>query len=144
MLIQNNKIIIHTDGGARGNPGPSAIGIVIEKNQYSKYIGIKTNNEAEYEAIIFALKKIKQILGNKKSKNIEIEIKLDSQLIANQLNGLYKIKEKRLFPLFIEIWNLKQDFKKINFVYIPREQNKEADKLVNQELDKIQNKNGSS
>lgn len=137
MLNLNNKLIIYTDGGSRGNPGPAAIGIIIENKKYSKYIGIKTNNEAEYEAVIFALKKAKQILGTKKSKNVEIEINLDSQLIANQLNGLYKIKEEKMFPLFIAIWNLKQDFKKVYFINIPREKNKEADKLVNQELDKL-------
>lgn len=137
MNINNqNKIIIYTDGGSRGNPGKSAIGVVIGNKTYSKYLGIKTNNQAEYEALIFALKKIKQILGHKNSKKIEVEIRLDSELVANQLNGKYKIKEPGLYPLFIEIWNLKQDFKKVEFKNVNRQENKLADKLVNLELNK--------
>lgn len=131
-----NKIIVYTDGGSRGNPGKSAIGVVINDKKYFKEIGIKTNNEAEYKAIIFALKKIKQIFGKNKTKKLNIEIRLDSELVYNQLTGNYKIKESSLFPLFIEIWNLKMDFNSINFIKIPREQNKEADKLVNLALDK--------
>jgi ribonuclease HI len=131
-----NKIIVYTDGGSRGNPGKSAIGVVINDKKYFKEIGIKTNNEAEYEAIIFALKKIKQIFGKNKTKKLNIEIRLDSELVYNQLTGNYKIKEPSLFPLFIEIWNLKMDFNSINFIKIPREQNKEADKLVNLALNK--------
>jgi len=131
----NKKIIIYTDGGSRNNPGDAAIGVVINNKKYSKYLGIKTNNEAEYEAVIFALKKAKQLIGKKNAKSTEIEIRMDSELVCNQLNGKYKIKEKNLHPLFIEIWNLKTDFKKVDFKHIPREQNKEADKLVNLALD---------
>jgi len=132
-----NKITIYCDGGSRGNPGPAALGIYIPqlKKEYSQYLGKATNNDAEYQAIIFALKKIKQLVGKEKTKKTEIEIKADSELIVNQLNGEYKIKEKSLIPFFIEIWNLKQDFRKINFKHIPREQNKGADRLVNKELD---------
>lgn len=135
-LVKENKIIIYTDGGSKGNPGKAAIGILIEEKKYSNFIGIKTNNEAEYLAVIFALKKIKQIFGKEKSKKLNIEIKLDSELVYNQLTGKYKIKESTLFPLFIEVWNLKMDFNSVNFVKIPRKQNKEADKLVNLELNK--------
>ena len=140
-----NKVIIHCDGGARNNPGPAAIGIVIEekekgKREYSEFIGQATNNEAEYRAVIFALKKVKQLIGKEKSKNSKIEIKSDSELLINQLNGQFKIKEKKLVPLFIEIWNLKQDFADTEFVQVPREENKEADKLVNQELNKLKNR----
>ncbi len=135
-LANKNKIIAYTDGGSRGNPGKAAIGIVIENKKYSDFIGIKTNNEAEYLAVIFALKKIKQIFGKEKAKKLNIEIRLDSELVYNQLIGKYKIKELALFPLFIEIWNLKMDFNSVNFIKIPREQNKEADKLVNLELNK--------
>jgi ribonuclease HI len=129
-----DKIKIYTDGGARGNPGPAGIGIVfydqkkrlIEK--YSQAIGEKTNNQAEYEAVIFALKKAKKI----KFKNVECFS--ESELIVNQLSHKYKIKDKNLQPLFIQVWNLMIDFDKISFHHIPREQNKEADKLVNQVL----------
>ena len=137
----NQKYTIYTDGGARGNPGPSAIGVVIkgpvEIKKYGEYIGKATNNEAEYRAVIFALKKLKQLIGKEKSKNeAEAEIHLDSELLASQLNGEYKIKEKKLQQLFLEVWNLKQDFKSVVFKYIPREDNRGADKLVNQVLDK--------
>ena len=160
-----SKIIIYVDGGARNNPGPAAIGIVIRispkslpnqneylsntkrlekdsfpfemdsrEKEYSKFIGTKTNNEAEYEAVIFALKKIKQLIGKEKTAKEKIEIRMDSELVVNQLNGQFKIKEKDLIPLFIEIWNLKQDFGEVAFIQIPREENKRADLLVNREL----------
>lgn len=142
MTDNPKKIIIYTDGGARGNPGPAAIGCVIGMSneqgamrEYSKFLGTKTNNEAEYEAIIFALKKAKQLIGKGKAAKEKIEIRTDSELICNQLGGVFKIKEKDLIPYFIEIWNLKQDFKEAEFVQIPREENKRADWLVNKELD---------
>ena len=136
-----NKFVIYTDGGARGNPGPAAIGIVIktplEIKKYGEYIGQATNNDAEYQAVIFALKKLKQLIGKEKSKSeAEVEVHLDSELLERQLNGEYKIKEKNLQQLFLQIWNLKQDFKSIAFKHIPREDNRGADKLVNQALDK--------
>lgn len=136
-----NKIIIYTDGGSRGNPGQAAIGVVIENSNghklhgYGERIGVKTNNEAEYEAVIFALKKAKQIFGKEKTKQMEIEMRMDSQLVARQLGGQYRIEEERLFPLFIKTWNLKFDFGKIVFKHIPREKNKEADRLLNEALD---------
>lgn len=135
------KIIIYTDGGSRGNPGQSGIGVVISDEnggtlkEYSNFLGVKTNNEAEYEAVIFGLQKIKALLGKEKIKNAMIELRVDSQLIARQLNGQYKIEEERLFPLFIKIWNLKIGFGKVSFVEIPREKNKEADRLANEAMD---------
>ena len=110
-MADKQKIIIYTDGGARGNPGPAAIGVVIKDEKenliksYSEKIGEKTNNEAEYEAIIFALKKAKHLFGKEKVKNMNFEIRTDSELAARQLQGKYKIEEERLFPLFIKIWN---------------------------------------
>ncbi|PIQ69329.1 MAG: hypothetical protein COY22_01320 [Candidatus Tagabacteria bacterium CG_4_10_14_0_2_um_filter_40_13] len=139
--MKTEKIIVYTDGGSRGNPGPAAIGVVIcdEKGnaikKYSKSIGIRTNNEAEYEAVIFALGKMKQLFGKEKVQDIDIEIRMDSELVARQLSGLYKIEEEKLFPLFIKIWNLKMDFGNISFVEIPREKNTEADRILNEELD---------
>ena len=135
------KIIIYTDGGSRGNPGPAAIGAVFcnEKGQvikkYSEYLGEATNNEAEYQAVIFALKKFKALFGKKLAKNSEIEIKSDSELLIRQLNGLYKILEPKIQPLFLKTWNLKLDFKKVKFKHISREKNREADRLVNEVLD---------
>ena len=132
-----NKITAYCDGGSRGNPGSSAIGVYIPqlKKEYSKFLGKATNNEVEYQAAIFALKKIKHLIGGEKADKSEVELRMDSELIVNQLSGKYKIKEKDLIPFFIEIWNLKQDFGKVNFIHIPREENKKADWLVNRELD---------
>lgn len=128
------KIEIYTDGGARGNPGPAGIGVVVWQGHqllglYKKYIGPATNNQAEYQAILFGLQKAKE-LGSQ-----EVDCFLDSELVVNQLNMDFKIKNKDLGPWFIKIWNLRQEFKKVTFRYIPREKNKEADKLVNQAID---------
>ena len=133
------KIEIYTDGGARGNPGPAALGVVIKKEgqtikKYAKFIGEATNNEAEYEAVIFALKKIKLLFGKNKAKNMEIKVHLDSELVVQQLNHCYKIKEESLQPLFIKVWNLMLDFKKVTFHHIRRKANQEADSLVNEIL----------
>ena len=135
------KIIIYTDGGSRGNPGPAAIGVVFcnEKGQtikdYSEFLGKKTNNEAEYEAVIFALKKFKQLFGKKIAKNSEVELKSDSELLVKQLKGEYKILDSKIQALFLTAWNLKLDFKKVKFKSVSREKNREADRLVNEALD---------
>lgn len=140
------KIIIHIDGGSRGNPGPAAAGILfLNENgqifkQYSEYLGENfTNNEAEYLALIFALKKFKQIFGKKLAKNTEIEIRSDSELLVKQMRGEYKVLDAKIQPLFLESWNLRLDFKKVNFKLIPREKNKEADALVNAALNSKSN-----
>ena len=137
------KIIIYTDGGSRGNPGPGAVGVVFcnEKGQpfkkYSEYLGENiTNNEAEYKAAIFALKKFKALFGKKIVAQSEVEVKSDSELLIKQLNGEYKIIDEKIQSLFLETWNLKIDFKKIKFSLISREKNKEADRLVNEALTK--------
>ena len=136
------KIIIYTDGGSRGNPGPAATGFVFcnEKGQpfkrYSQYLGENhTNNEAEYLAVIFALEKFKQLFGKKIAKVSEVQIKSDSELMVKQLNGKYKISEQKIQPLFLKVWNLRLDFKKVRFSLISRNKNKEADRLVNEALD---------
>ncbi len=129
------KLIIYTDGGARRNPGPAAIGVAIGSKHYGEYIGETTNNVAEYKAVIFALKKTKQLMGKTKAKEAELEIRMDSELVVRQMTGKYKIMDKNLQLLFMEIWNLRLDFKKIDFIHIPREQNKIADKMVNKALD---------
>lgn len=130
-------IKMFTDGGARNNPGPAAVGIYIPTldKKYGEYIGEKTNNEAEYEALIFGLKKIKSLVGKAKTKNTEIECYLDSELVVNQLNHRYKLTEKHIQELFIRVWNLMLDFRKVTFCHIMREENKIADSLVNEALD---------
>ena len=141
MEKNKEKLIVYTDGGSRGNPGPAAIGVVIQDangnliKEYGEKLGTKTNNEAEYEAVIFALKKIKQLFGKEKTAKMEINFKMDSEFVMKQLNGEYKIEEERMQPLFIAVWNLKLEFGKVTFSHVPRERNREADRLVNSALD---------
>ncbi len=135
------KIIIYTDGGSRGNPGPAAIGVIFtnEKGkvikEYAQKIGRATNNVAEYEAVIYALQKAKLLFGKKKAKNIEIEVRMDSEFAVKQLNGKYKVLDRKIEQLFLRTWNLKIDFGKVIFKHIFRSENREADKLVNRALD---------
>lgn len=117
----NMKIHLYTDGGSRGNPGPAAVGAVVKQNdqvikKYGETIGEATNNEAEYQAVLFGLKKVKLLYGKKEVKKIQVEVMLDSELVAKQLNHEYKIKEETLVPLFIELWNLIIDFKKLTLL----------------------------
>jgi ribonuclease HI len=134
------KIIIYTDGGSRGNPGPAAIGVILTDErgkvikEYAEKIGRATNNEAEYEAVIFALQKAKLLFGKRKIKTMGVEVKMDSQFVAKQLNGKYKILDRKIEQLFLKTWNLKVDFDKVKFAHIPRDKNLEADRLVNQAL----------
>lgn len=134
------KIVIYTDGGSRGNPGPAAIGVILtdEKGkmikEYAEKIGRTTNNEAEYEAVIFALQKAKLLFGKRKIKTMEVEIKMDSEFVTKQLNNEYKILDRKIEQLFLKTWNLKVDFNKVKFTHIPRNKNLEADRLVNQAL----------
>jgi len=135
------KITVHTDGGARGNPGPAGIGVVVSNEkgdvlkEYSKFLGNGTNNFAEYQAVCTALDMLKKHFG-KKAKEMEFEIKLDSELVQKQLSGEYQIKEPGLVPLFIEIHNLRvSTFPHITFTHVRREQNKRADELANEAMD---------
>lgn len=148
--MENNKkmkykYLIHTDGGARGNPGPAAAGFMIQgdivgKKTGGEYLGEVTNNEAEYRAVILALKKLKHLIGGEKAKDSIVEFHVDSELLERQLNGEYKIKEQNLQNLFVEVWNLKTDFGEVIFKHIPREENADADMVVNQILDREANK----
>ena len=137
MKKNKEELVIYTDGGSRGNPGPAAVGVYIPalRKRYGEYIQKTTNNVAEYRAIGFALKKVKQIIGTKKAEQTAVEIRSDSQLVVNQLSGFFKLKKEELFAYFIQIWNLKQDFLEVRFTHVPREENKIADMLVNEALD---------
>lgn len=130
------KLIIFTDGGSRGNPGPAGAGAIIydaDKKvvaEISEYLGVTTNNQAEYRAILAAIKKAVSLGAT------EAEFYMDSELAVKQLNREYKVKNKDLAPLFLAIYNLTLSFKKITFTHIPRERNKEADRLANEAMDK--------
>lgn len=129
------KLTIFTDGGARGNPGPAGIGVVIKSGgkthtKYGAYIGVATNNQAEYKALISALETAKTLGAT------EITAFMDSELIVKQLKGEYRVRDAGLSPLFLKVHNLRAGFKKFFATHIPREKNKEADKLVNEAIDK--------
>lgn len=133
------KLISFSDGGARGNPGPAGIGAVLfnDKNEIveelSFYLGETTNNQAEYRALIMVMKKA-QSLGA-----TELECYLDSELVVKQLNREYKVKNKDLAPLFLEVHNISLSFKKVSFHHVPREKNSIADGLANQAMDRKAN-----
>ncbi len=135
-------IIVYTDGGARGNPGPAAIGVFAHKVgdtspivEYKAAIGNGTNNFAEYAAVAAGLEELRKQFG-KKTKDMRFELRLDSELVKKQLNAEYQIKEPGLVPLFIEIHNLRvAHFPHLTLTHVPRKENKEADRLVNEALD---------
>jgi ribonuclease HI len=132
--MRYEKLTIYTDGGARGNPGPAAIGVVIMDGErvvdsFGRYIGETTNNQAEYRALIAALERAFE-LGAK-----EVECKLDSELVVKQMLREYKVRDKDLQPLFLAVYNLSVGFKKITFRHVRRELNAAADAEVNAALD---------
>jgi len=134
--MQEKLLIIYTDGGARGNPGPAGIGVAIYNQkkellaEHSDFLGIATNNQAEYQAVILALKRAKDLEAE------EINFFLDSELVVKQLRGEYKVKNQELASLYLEIHNLSTNFKKITYTHVRRELNKEADRLANEAMDR--------
>lgn len=132
------QIDVYTDGGARGNPGAAAIGVVVKVDggkiaEFGQRIGEATNNTAEYSAVIAALKYIKT---NFSPDEVKAQFYLDSVLVVNQLNGKFKVKEAHLRQLLTAVRILEQEVGgNIRYNYVPREQNRRADFLVNQALD---------
>jgi ribonuclease HI len=141
------KLVIHTDGGARGNPGPAAVGVVIEEvfgaktrniAAFGKPIGETTNNVAEYAAVIEALIHLKSLMPQSKNENdnLAVQFYLDSILVVNQLNGMFKVKDARLRELLSKVRILEQEVGgRVVYTSVPREQNVQADVLVNRALD---------
>ena len=140
-------LIIYTDGGARGNPGPAGSGVVIYRaeqqdnrtagqhrlelvEEFGKYLGVATNNQAEYTAVLLAVKRAREIGAT------SIDFMMDSELAVRQLKREYKVRNAELAVLFTKIWNELIHFKKVTFTHIPREKNKAADKMVNQAIDR--------
>lgn len=136
-------LIIHTDGGSRGNPGPAAAAFVIEDNQNliasgAKYLGIHTNNFAEYSAVMLAINWLELNKANINTDNTLLTFVLDSELVVRQINGIYKVKDAVLRTFFVDIQDrLKSLGVKFTFQSVPREKNKLADQLVNDELDRV-------
>lgn len=131
-----SPIRIYTDGGARGNPGPAALGVVLYDGEekiaeLKRYLGEATNNVAEYEALIAGVAEARERGFGARV----IEIRMDSELIVKQMRGEYKVKDKNLKVLHARAKELIADFSTVEFVHIPREENAEADALVNEALD---------
>ena len=131
------RVTIYTDGAARSNPGPAAIGCVIKDEKgntvatISRCLGATTNNQAEYRAVIAALEKAVS-LGAR-----QVVLYSDSELVVKQINGQYKIKHAALRPLYMEIVRLAGALESFKVFNIPRERNKEADALANRALDSV-------
>lgn len=130
-----DKVIIYSDGGSRGNPGPSAAGYVIMDHnqdvidQGGEYLGVTTNNQAEYQGVRIGLEKALS-LGIKR-----VDFRIDSMLVVNQMNGVYKIKNRELWPINERIRALMTEFEKVTFSHVRREFNQLADGMVNRTLD---------
>ena len=125
---------VHTDGGAIGFVIRDGSGKVLRK--VGKRIGEATNNVAEYEALIVALGELKKLVPKGERKNAHVSVRMDSELVVKQLSGEYQIKEEPLQLLFVTVWNLRvSEFPNVTFTHIAREENAEADALVNNALD---------
>ncbi|MEK7638023.1 MAG: ribonuclease HI family protein [Patescibacteria group bacterium] len=132
---------VYTDGGSRGNPGPAAAGYVIEgpdirRTEQGHYLGVQTNNVAEYSAAILALNKLKTLIGAERARAAHVRVMADSELLVRQVNGEYKVRDAGLKKLFVDLYNARQDFAKISFTHVRREHNKDADAMVNEALDR--------
>lgn len=132
--MKSKKLEIYIDGGARGNPGPAGIGVVIlgedgkKIKEFGKYIGEATNNIAEYNALLYGLEEALILRAQ------DVIINVDSELVAKQLSGDYRVKDSNIRPLFERAINMLSSFKKFEIKHIGRELNKEADKLVNKAI----------
>ena len=131
-------IEVYTDGGSRGNPGKAAYGFVVYKEgqiikKGNGYIGIATNNYAEYTALVEAFNWLRQ----EYESGISVNFYLDSQLVVNQLNGLYKVKNHEIRGFVLKIRGFEKEFDSVSYKHVPREMNKEADAQVNLALDAI-------
>lgn len=136
--LGKNQVEIYIDGASRGNPGDAGIGILIKEadgktREITKYLGTKTNNQAEYTALIEALESAKELNGH------PIRIFTDSLLVANQVNGLWKVKHAEIIPLNKKARSLFAGFDDITIRHIPREQNSQADRLANLAIDEYFN-----
>lgn len=137
-----NKLIINTDGGARGNPGPAASAFIIQTPEHDllfkdgKYLGVATNNEAEYSGVILAFEKVTQDFLSKQP--LEIEVRADSKLVVEQLSGRFKVKNPRIKALYEKVKLLEKNLGFVVYKYVPRAENYLADGVVNETLDKVQ------
>lgn len=133
---------IHADGGARGNPGPAGAGAVVRDGHgdivasVSKFLGVQTNNFAEYEAVILAFEALTKLVPPAEREATGVSVKLDSELIVKQMNGLYKVKHPVLKEQKARLAQVAAAFGTVTFTHIPREQNSDADALANEAMDR--------
>lgn len=135
--MSDKVAVIYVDGGSRGNPGPAGAGAVIQidgnvEATVSKFLGNTTNNVAEYSGLVLALEKALD-LGIK-----NVDVYMDSELVVKQMNGLYKVKNEKLLPLFITARSFAAKFSSFKISHVRREQNKIADSLANEAMDNAQ------
>lgn len=137
------QFTLYADGGARGNPGPAGSGAVVFDNSgkrvldVSDYIGVATNNIAEYEAVLRGLNALLEAYPEGYFAHIDLLIRMDSKLVIEQLKGAYKVKHPNLVPRYYEVKNvLARHFPKVSFEHVRREFNKDADELANRAMDK--------
>jgi len=132
----SNKLIIYTDGCSKGNPGPAGIGFIVLQDNglhpvhtFSENIGVTTNNQAEYRALLAALEYAVSL------RAAEVEVRSDSELIVNQMNGIYRVRKAELKPLYLKAKGLSGSIGNFRIRYVPREQNRGADELANRALE---------
>lgn len=136
-----NHFTIHADGGSRGNPGPAGSGAMIRDHlgnsvaSVSQFLGIRTNNYAEYEAVILALETLAKLVG-KKTDATDVLVKMDSELVVKQMKGIYKVKHPTMKEQYARLTHTASVFKEVLFMHVPRAQNSDADALANEAMDR--------
>lgn len=142
MMSGMTHFTIHTDGGSRGNPGPSGAGAMIRDAlgnsvaSVSKFLGIRTNNFAEYEAVILAFEELAKLVAPTKRGATTVAVKLDSELIVKQMNGVYKIKHPVMKAQYARLMQAAATFGKVTFTHVFRAENSDADALANAAMDR--------
>lgn len=133
---------IHADGGSRGNPGPSGAGAMIRDEHgssiasVSQFLGTRTNNFAEYEAVILAFETLAKLIGTKSASTASVEVRMDSELVVKQMKGIYKVKHPTMKAQFARLMQAAALFKEVSFTHVFRAENSDADALANEAMDR--------
>lgn len=136
------QFTIHADGGSRGNPGPAGAGAMIRDHlgnsvaSVSEYLGTRTNNYAEYEAVILAFEALAKLIGSKKAGAATVVVKMDSELVVKQMKGVYKVKHPTMKAQFARLLEAAVGFKEVSFTHVFRAENADADALANEAMDR--------
>lgn len=141
-IISIMKIILNTDGGSRGNPGPAGVGAILSDGagkvlrEGYKFVGVVTNNEAEYRGLLLGLELARKFIVEENIAGATLEVRMDSELVIKQLRGEYRVKDKNLAGLFGEVREIcSANFPNLEFVHVLREKNQRADELANRAMD---------